>query len=107
MGLEAKAMTMDMGKNKNDKKKNENDDDKGPAPAARVLVPGVPMPKSVVPMEEDRGGSSQSSGKVKCRPSAWEVPHDHQKASGHRPPRRQKIHADKLLAFEARQSSPS
>jgi len=64
MGLEAKNMTMDMGKSKSDKKKNENDDEKGPAPAARVLVPGVPMPKSAVQMEEDRGGESKESGGV-------------------------------------------
>ena len=62
MGLEAKAMTMEMAKGKTDKKKNGNDDDKGPAPQARVLVPGVPMPKSVIPMEEDRGGAQQQSG---------------------------------------------
>ena len=62
MGLEAKNMTMDMDKSKTNKKKNDNDDDKGPAPAARVLVPGVPMPKSVIPEQEDRGGQSQQSG---------------------------------------------
>jgi flagellar motor switch protein FliG len=62
MGLEAKNVTMGMGKNKTDKKKNGEDDEKGPAPAARVLVPGVPMPKSAFQEQEDRGGASQSTG---------------------------------------------
>src|SRR4029077_7491703 len=54
MGLESGASEMGMGKSKSDKKKNEGDDGTNPAPAARVLVPGVPMPKSVIQMEEDR-----------------------------------------------------
>src|SRR5579864_8043106 len=63
MGLETRNMEMNMGKNKSDKKKNEGDNgEPQPAPQAKVLVPGVPMPKSVVQMEEDRGGQSQESG---------------------------------------------
>jgi hypothetical protein len=61
MGLESRTAEMGMNKNKSDKKKNEGEDG-GPAPAARVLVPGVPMPKSVIQMEEDRGGQSQEAG---------------------------------------------
>jgi flagellar motor switch protein FliG len=63
MGLESRAMTMEMGKNKSDKKKNEGDDgEPQPAAQAKVLVPGVPMPKSPYQQEEDRGGQSQESG---------------------------------------------
>jgi hypothetical protein len=62
MGLESRTAEMGMGKNKSDKKKNEGDDERGPAPAARVLVPGVPMPKSAMQAEEDRGGQSQEAG---------------------------------------------
>jgi len=98
MGLEAKAMTMDMAKSKNDKKKNENDDDKGPAPAARVLVPGVPMPKSVVPMEEDRGGSSQESG-GQMQSKRMEV-HTTIKKLLVTVLYDKKVHADKLLAVK-------
>jgi len=63
LGLESKAVDMGMDKSSSDKKKNEpGEDDKGPAPAPRVLVPGVPMPKSVTALEEDRGGQSKSTG---------------------------------------------
>jgi len=65
MGLESRAMTMEMGKNKNNKKKNEGENgEPQPAAQAKVLVPGVPMPKSPYQQEEDRGGSSQESGGV-------------------------------------------
>ena len=61
MGLESRATEMGMGKKKSDKKKNEGDDGNGsPAPAAKVLVPGVPMPRSVLQMEEDRRYFQQS-----------------------------------------------
>src|SRR5438105_1609942 len=54
MGLESRAMTMEMGKNKSDKKKNEGENgEPQPVPLARVLVPGVPMPKSPFQIEED------------------------------------------------------
>src|SRR5262249_30459553 len=63
MGLETRAMTMGMEKNKTDKKKAEGENgEPQPAPQAKVLVPGVPMPKSPYQQEEDRGGSSQASG---------------------------------------------
>jgi flagellar motor switch protein FliG len=63
MGLESRNTEMGMSKGKSDKKKNPNDPDGGgPAPQARVLVPGVPMPKSPFQMEEDRGGASQEAG---------------------------------------------
>lgn len=62
MGLESRNTEMGMNKSKSDKKKNENEDGSGPSAPARVLVPGVPMPKSVAQVEEDRGGSSQESG---------------------------------------------
>ena len=64
MGLQSREMTMGMGKNKNDKKKNDSDNpEPQPVPQAKVLVPGVPMPKSpFAPPEEDHGGSSQESG---------------------------------------------
>jgi flagellar motor switch protein FliG len=63
MGLESRETVMGMGKNKSDKKKNEPDDgEPQPAPQAKVLVPGVPMPKSPFQQEEDRGGASQESG---------------------------------------------
>src|SRR4029077_2882426 len=63
MGLESRATEMGMGKKKSDKKANEGDDgNNGPAAPQKFLVPGVPMPKSVVKMEEDRGGTSQESG---------------------------------------------
>ncbi len=63
MGLESRASEMGMGKKKTDKKKAEGEDEEGnPAPQQRVLVPGVPMPKSPFQQEEDRGGSSQESG---------------------------------------------
>src|SRR5437879_392897 len=62
MGLESRVMERGMGKSKSDKKKNEGDNgEPQPAPQARVLVPGVPMPKSVSQVEEDRGGQSQES----------------------------------------------
>jgi len=63
MGLETRAMTMEMGKNKSNKKKNEGENgEPQPAPMAKVLVPGVPMPKSPYQQEEDRGGAFQESG---------------------------------------------
>ena len=62
MGLESRATEMGMAKGQSAKKKNEGDDGGGPAPAAKVLVPGVPMPKSVAQVTEDRGGSSQETG---------------------------------------------
>ena len=62
MGLESRNAEMAMGKSKSDKKKNSGEDGNNPPPAARVLVPGVPMPKSVLQMEEDRGGQSQEAG---------------------------------------------
>src|SRR5262249_39781834 len=63
MGLESRASEMGMGKSQSAKKKNEGDDgDKGPAPQAKMLVPGVPMPKSALQQEEDRGGASQEAG---------------------------------------------
>lgn len=62
MGLESRTVEMGMEKKKSDKKKNENDDGTQPAPQARVLVPGVPMPKSVIQVEEDRGGEAKESG---------------------------------------------
>jgi len=63
MGLESRATEMDMGKKKNDKKANAGDNgEPQPAPQAKVLVPGVPMPKSVYQAEEDRGGQSQEAG---------------------------------------------
>jgi len=66
MGLESRQMNMGMEKKKNDKKKNEDDARKEPQPSpqARVLVPGVPMPKSVAslqPPEEDRGGQEKGT----------------------------------------------
>jgi flagellar motor switch protein FliG len=63
MGLESRAADMSMGKSKSDKKKNE-DDGSAPIPAQKMLVPGVPMPKSVNQVEEDRGGSAQVAGGV-------------------------------------------
>jgi flagellar motor switch protein FliG len=64
MGLESRETSMGMAKGKNDKKKNPGDpDEPQPVPQAKVLVPGVPMPKSPFPQpEEDRGGASQESG---------------------------------------------
>jgi flagellar motor switch protein FliG len=63
MGLESRDTQMGMGKKKSDKKKNEGDNgEPQPAPPAKFLVPGVPMPKSVQQVEEDRGGSSQEAG---------------------------------------------
>jgi flagellar motor switch protein FliG len=63
MGLESRATTMEMDKKKSDKKKNEGENgEPQPAPQAKVLVPGVPMPKSPYQQEEDRGGSFQESG---------------------------------------------
>ena len=63
MGLESRIMDMAMGKEKSDKKKNQPDDgEPQPAPQAKVLVPGVPMPKSVLQVEEDRGGEAKQSG---------------------------------------------
>lgn len=63
MGMESRTVEMDMGKKKSDKKKNEGaDDESQPAPQARVLVPGVPMPKSPFQVEEERGGESKESG---------------------------------------------
>ncbi len=65
MGMESRDMTMGMEKKKSDKKKNEGDNgEPQPAPQAKVLVPGVPMPKSALQQEEDRGGQSQESGGV-------------------------------------------
>src|ERR1019366_949302 len=65
MGLESRDMTMGMEKKKSDKKKNEGDNgEPQPAPQSKVLVPGVPMPKSALQQEEDRGGQSQESGGV-------------------------------------------
>jgi flagellar motor switch protein FliG len=67
MGLESRQSDMEMGKKKNDKKKNEAEDGaKEPQPAAqsRVLVPGVPMPKSVstlAPPPEDLGGQEKGT----------------------------------------------
>ncbi len=46
MGLESRTSEMGMNKSKSDKKKNEHEDG-NTVPQARVLVPGVPMPKSV------------------------------------------------------------
>ncbi len=61
MGLESRNTEMGMEKKKNDKKKNESDE--APAiPPQRMLVPGVPMPKSAYQAEDDRGGSLQESG---------------------------------------------
>lgn len=63
MGLESRNSEMGMAKKKSDKKKNEGDDgEPQAAPQAKVLVPGVPMPKSPFQQEEDRGGSSQEAG---------------------------------------------
>ncbi|OGR92299.1 MAG: hypothetical protein A2992_06750 [Elusimicrobia bacterium RIFCSPLOWO2_01_FULL_59_12] len=62
MGLESRATEMGMGKSKSDKKKNESEDGGGPVAPSRVLVPGVPMPRSVAQIEEDRGGSMQEAG---------------------------------------------
>ncbi len=62
MGFESRNTEMGMEKNKKDLKKAEGDEDNKVAPQARVLVPGVPMPKSAYQAEEDRGGSSQASG---------------------------------------------
>ncbi len=63
MALESRNTEMGMAKNKSDKKKNEGENGEGqPAPLAKFLVPGVPMPKSVQQVEEDRGGASQESG---------------------------------------------
>jgi flagellar motor switch protein FliG len=63
MGLETRSSEMEMGKKKNDKKKNEGDDsNNGPAAPPKFLVPGVPMPKSVVQYEEDRGGETKETG---------------------------------------------
>ena len=98
MGLEAKNMTMDMGKGKSDKKKNGEDDEKGPAPAARVLVPGVPMPKSVQQEQEDRGGSFQQSG-GQMEQKHMEV-HTTIKKLMVTVLYDKKVHADKLLAVK-------
>jgi flagellar motor switch protein FliG len=63
MGLESRNTEMGMEKGKSDKKKNEGDNgEPQPAPQAKVLVPGVPMPKSVNQVEEDRGGQYQAAG---------------------------------------------
>ncbi len=63
MGLESRASELGMEKKKSDKKKSETDTGEAlPLPQAKVLVPGVPMPKSPFQQEEDRGGSSQESG---------------------------------------------
>jgi flagellar motor switch protein FliG len=67
MGLETKAMEMGMEKKKNTKKKNEAEEGKEaqPAPQARMLVPGVPMPKSVSSLAappDDLGGEEKGSG---------------------------------------------
>jgi hypothetical protein len=64
MGLESKSTQMGMGKSNVDKKKKEDEDGKGPAPAARVLVPGVPMPKSVAQIEEDRAAIKEAGGQL-------------------------------------------
>lgn len=63
MGLQSRVAEMGMGKKQSDKKKNEGEDGEGaPVAQSRVLVPGVPMPKSPYQQEEDRGGSNQESG---------------------------------------------
>lgn len=63
MGLETRTMEMGMNKSKSDKKKAEGENGEPlPVPPARVLVPGVPMPKSAFQLEEDRGGESKESG---------------------------------------------
>ncbi len=63
MGLESRNAEMGMGKKQTDKKNNPGEDgEPQPAPAAKVLVPGVPMPKSAMQYEEDRGGSSKETG---------------------------------------------
>jgi len=63
MALVSRAVDMGMDKKKSDLKKNEGDDgERPPVPQARVLVPGVPMPKSAFQAEEERGGESKSSG---------------------------------------------
>lgn len=63
MGLESRVVEMGMGKSKSDKKKNEADpSEPQPVPQAKMLVPGVPMPKSIIQVEEDRGGEAKESG---------------------------------------------
>ncbi len=62
MGLQTRVTEMGMEKKNSNKKKNEGDEESQVAPQARVLVPGVPMPKSPYQQEEDRGGASQESG---------------------------------------------
>lgn len=62
MGLQTRVAEMGMGKKKTDKKANENEDGTNAAPQSKVLVPGVPMPKSPFQQEEDRGGASQEAG---------------------------------------------
>jgi tetratricopeptide (TPR) repeat protein len=63
MGMESRGSEMAMEKKKSDRKKNEGDNgEPAPIPPAKVLVPGVPMPKSVLQVEEDRGGQSQEAG---------------------------------------------
>src|ERR1019366_10797886 len=56
MGLESRNMEMVMGKNKSDKKQNPDENGDQPPPPSRVLVPGVPMPKSAIQYQQDRGG---------------------------------------------------
>jgi flagellar motor switch protein FliG len=62
MGLESRIAEMGMGKNKSDRKKNPGEDGNNVIPQSKVLVPGVPMPKSPFQVEEDRGGASQEAG---------------------------------------------
>jgi flagellar motor switch protein FliG len=63
MGLQSRVTEMGMEKKQSEKKKNEGEDGESqPAPQQRMLVPGVPMPKSPYQQEQDRGGSSQESG---------------------------------------------
>jgi flagellar motor switch protein FliG len=63
MSLESRNVEMGMGKKKSDKKNAEGENGEPQViPQAKVLVPGVPMPKSPFQQEEDRGGQSQESG---------------------------------------------
>lgn len=73
LGLESRTVQMGMEKQKGDVKKSgsEESGQKPPAPPARVLVPGVPMPKSAFQLDETNqsatGESKAAGGQMQQR----------------------------------------
>lgn len=72
MGMETRGMEMESGKKKNEKKANEGENgEPQPVPPAKVLVPGVPMPKSVFPTEQEDLGGNPRAPAVNFPRSIW------------------------------------